>query len=299
MANDITASAILAQKSIASLKEQFPIFGLFSTNFGTEISALGQSVNVPVFGAAGAVKKNGKGATIDYAAEADGKISTITVQMGTLIFASHALSLYDVENLSDSAKANIIVEVATSVHRKVDEEIATAAFLQENHVVLTCASAGKYTLADLIAARGKAAEMKMNMDTLVTVLSPKAYNDLLADPEVTKTPTSAAESAVVSGKLTKVVGIDVCVSAAIPEGYFGYLAEKSSFALASRPTTAIGTAWDTVLTVEDGLAVTAKGIDDGVHSRQLYVAELAFGIAAVKHSESEKRIVALKCGASS
>lgn len=67
MANDITASAILAQKAIASLTEQFPIVGLFSTNYGTELTALGQSVNVPVFGATGAVKKTGKGASIDYA----------------------------------------------------------------------------------------------------------------------------------------------------------------------------------------------------------------------------------------
>ena len=39
MANDITASAILAQKAIASLTEQFPIVGLFSTNYGTELTA--------------------------------------------------------------------------------------------------------------------------------------------------------------------------------------------------------------------------------------------------------------------
>ena len=70
MANDITASAILAQKAITSLTEQFPIVGLFSTNYGTELTALGQSVNVPVFGATGAVKKTGKGASIDYAEEA-------------------------------------------------------------------------------------------------------------------------------------------------------------------------------------------------------------------------------------
>lgn len=295
MANDITASAVLAQQAIAPLKERFPILGLFSTNFGTEISALGQSANVIVFGNTGAVKKTGKGAEIDYAAEADGNIGTVTVQMGTLIYAAHALSLYDVENLSDQSKAQIIVNNGVSVHRKVDEEIAALALSPSNHVELTCSSAEKFTLKDLQEARGKAAEMNMDMDALVAVLSPKSCNDLLADPEVTKTPTTAAENALVSGKLFEVCGIRICVSSAIPEGYFGYIAEKSSFAIAVRPTTAIGTAWDTVLSVDEGLAMTAKGIDDGVHSRQLYVNEIAFGAVAVKANDNEKRIIALKC----
>lgn len=297
MPNDITASAILAQKAIASLTEQFPIVGLFSTNYGTELTALGQSVNVPVFGATGAVKKTGKGASIDYASEADGNIGSVTVQMGTLIYASHALDLYDVENLSDDAKAQIIVEGAKAVHRKIDAELATLAFTAANNTALTCAGKDTFTLADITAARGQAAAMKLNMDTLVMVLTPKAYNDLLSDANVTKSLTTLSENALVSGRLAEIVGVKICVSSAIPEGYFGYLAEKSSIAIAARPTTALGATWNTVLTAEGGLAMTSKGVADGVHSRELYVVETAFGCAAVKASASEKRIVALKCAA--
>ena len=217
--------------------------------------------------------------------------------MGTLIYASHALDLYDVENLSDAAKSQILIEGAKAVHRKVDAELATLAFTAANNTPLTCAGKDTFTLADITAARGQAAVMKLNMDTLVMVLTPKAYNDLLSDANVTKSLTTLSESALVSGRLAEIVGVKICVSSAIPEGYFGYLAEKSSVALAARPTTALGTTWNTVLTAEDGLAMTAKGVADGVHSRELYVTELAFGCAAVKASASEKRIVALKCAA--
>jgi len=296
MANDITAATLLAQKSIESLRQKYPIFSLFSVDFGAATGEIGQTVNVPVFGNAAAVKKPVKGSSIDYSGEAGGSISTIPVVMDSLIFSAHPLSPYDVENLSDTTKAQIITENAHAVHAKADAVIAELALKTENHTVYTCAGKDAFTLGDLIAARGVAAASKMDTDNLVVVLSPKAYNDLIADDKVAKSLTTAAQDAIVGGRISEIVGIKVTTSAAIKSGYFGYLAQKSSVAVAARPTVAIGAAWSQVLSVEGGFSCTAKGINDAVHAQEIYVAEIAFGAEAVKHA-NEKRIIALAAAA--
>ena len=126
MANDITASAILAQKAIASLTEQFPIVGLFSTNYGTELTALGQSVNVPVFGATGAVKKTGKGASIDYASEAaknsgDWEKTTLGALVGSAKSRAVKLARQGVKSLAGSKLT--WVETKTTTNNNVPSRL--------------------------------------------------------------------------------------------------------------------------------------------------------------------------------
>lgn len=277
MANDITAATILARQAIPGIRKQFPLLELFSYNFSDETAAVGQAVNVPVFGeSAGVSKTLNSSTTVDYGAEADGKINTVSVPMDQLLFSAHALNIYDVANLSDEVKAQVFIEGMKTVYGKAAELICAS----EAGTTYTCAGSAAFTVADLLGARGEAATAGWNVDELVAVLSPKAYNDLLSDEKVVTTLTQTAKDAVETGKIVDVFGVKIAVASTIT-GSFGFLAQKSSFAIAARPTPPVG-AESAQVVYENGIPFTCKTIGDGTHGRDLYVAETAFGFKKVR-----------------
>ena len=277
MANSIQSATLLARQAMPGIRKQFPLMELFSFNFSEATASVGQSVNVPVFGeSAGVSKTLNSSTTIDYGTEADGNINTVTVSMDQLLFSSHALNIHDTANLSDEVKAQIFVEGMKTVYGKASSLVCAT----EAGKTYTCASKTAFTVADLLGARGEAAKSGWNVDELVAVLSAKAYNDLLSDDKVVATLTKTAKDAVETGKIVDIFGVKIAVASSITDS-FGFLAQKSSFAIAARPTPPIGAAAAEVV-YEGGIPFTCKTIADGTHARELYVAETAFGFKKVR-----------------
>ena len=295
---DITASTLLAQKALAPLLNKYPLLSLFSTNFSDDAKGLGQTVNVPVFGTSEGVAKGVKEA-IDHQAEADGTISEVTVTLGTRCAQTQTFSAYAVANMSDDAFAKAIETSANATVGKAVAMIHALACTPANHVATTAASATALAYADVRAARLEAAKLGLDMDQLVLVLSAEAYENLVNDDAVTKNFTAVSQAALEAGQIPVLAGMKVVRSAKIPAGYFGYLAVPESIAIAARPFPEIGSSWQQVMTADGGLAITASGKDEWNSGARSVATALAFGCAAVKAGASDKRIVAIKCGAGS
>ena len=153
-----------AQRGIAFVKN-------FATDFSAELQGIGKTIKVPVFSGDATVYAD---ANNDFETT-DGSIIPVGVTLDTLVKVTYSLGMMDLLEVDKSSTSrNCGIAGGRAIGRKL-EELVCALLTYTNRM----AAATSFQVAKLGKAIATAEKEGLDPATLVAVLTPDAYGDLL------------------------------------------------------------------------------------------------------------------------
>lgn len=176
MADSLTSPGLILASNQALLEAQRGIAFVkhFATDFSADLQSVGKTVSVPVFSGDATVYSETEGAVNDFETT-DGSIIPVQVSLDTLVKVTFSLGMMDLLEVDKSATSrNCGLAGGRAIGRKL-EELVLALLTYEG----AKAQATGFTVEKLGKAIATAEKNDLDPATLVAVLSPDAYGELL------------------------------------------------------------------------------------------------------------------------
>lgn len=238
MATSLTSPGLILGSSKALMETQraIALAKLFTTDFSSELQGEGTVLKVPVFSGDATVYNE----TSNDFETTDGSIIPATITLDTLVKVTYKLGMTDLLEVDKSATSrNCGIAGGRAIARKI-EELIVGKLGYANAV----AQATGFTVTKLGAAIAKAEENDIDPATIVAILNPKAYGDLL--------DANTANAAITGDNIAEALGRKYGIKAIVSSA-------KVANASAESATKGVG-----FLVPDAAIAIAGRGIDQAV-----------------------------------
>ena len=238
MATSLTSPGLILGSSKALMETQraIALAKLFTTDFSSELQGEGKTLKVPVFSGDATVYNESSN---DFETT-DGSIIPATITLDTLVKVTYKLGMTDLLEVDKSATSrNCGIAGGRAIARKI-EELIVGKLGYANAV----AQATGFTVAKLGKAIATAEKNEIDPATIVAILAPDAYGDLLD----ANTANAAITGDNIAEALNRKYGIKAIVSSA-----------KVANASAESATKGVG-----FLVPDAAIAIAGRGIEQAV-----------------------------------
>ena len=238
MATSLTSPGLILGSSKALMETQraIALAKLFTTDFSSELQGEGKTLKVPVFSGDATVYNESSN---DFETT-DGSIIPATITLDTLVKVTYKLGMTDLLEVDKSATSrNCGIAGGRAIARKI-EELIVGKLGYANAV----AQATGFTVAKLGKAIATAEKNEIDPATIVAILAPDAYGDLLD----ANTNNAAIQGDNIAEALGRKYGIKAIVSSA-----------KVANASAESATKGVG-----FLVPDAAIAIAGRGIEQAV-----------------------------------
>ena len=238
MATSLTSPGLILGSSKALMETQraIALAKLFSTDFSSELQGEGKTLKVPVFSGDATVYNE----TSNDFETTDGSIIPATITLDTLVKVTYKLGMTDLLEVDKSATSrNCGIAGGRAIARKI-EELIVGKLGYANAV----AQATGFTVAKLGKAIATAEKNEIDPATIVAILAPDAYGDLL--------DANTANAAITGDNIAEALGRKYGIKAIVSSA-------KVANASAESATKGVG-----FLVPDAALAIAGRGIEQAV-----------------------------------
>ena len=243
MATSLTSPGLILGSSKALMETQraIALAKLFTTDFSSELQGEGKTLKVPVFSGDATVYNESSN---DFETT-DGSIIPATITLDTLVKVTYKLGMTDLLEVDKSATSrNCGIAGGRAIARKI-EELIVGKLGYANAV----AQATGFTVAKLGKAIATAEKNEIDPATIVAILAPDAYGDLL--------DANTANAAITGDNIAEALGRKYGIKAIVSSA-------KVANASAESATKGVG-----FLVPDAAIAIAGRGIAqavDGMYS---------------------------------
>ena len=243
MATSLTSPGLILGSSKALMETQraIALAKLFTTDFSSELQGEGKTLKVPVFSGDATVYNE----TSNDFETTDGSIIPATIILDTLVKVTYKLGMTDLLEVDKSATSrNCGIAGGRAIARKI-EELIVGKLGYANAV----AQATGFTVAKLGKAIATAEKNDIDPATIVAILAPDAYGDLL--------DANTANAAITGDNIAEALGRKYGIKAIVSSA-------KVANASAESATKGVG-----FLVPDAAIAIAGRGIKqavDGMYS---------------------------------
>ena len=238
MATSLTSPGLILGSSKALMETQraIALAKLFTTDFSSELQGEGKTLKVPVF-SGDATVYNEKSNDFETT---DGSIIPATITLDTLVKVTYKLGMTDLLEVDKSATSrNCGIAGGRAIARKI-EELIVGKLGYANAV----AQATGFTVAKLGKAIATAEKNEIDPATIVAILAPDAYGDLL--------DANTANAAITGDNIAEALGRKYGIKAIVSSA-------KVANASAESATKGVG-----FLVPDAAIAIAGRGIEQAV-----------------------------------
>ena len=239
MATSLTSPGLILGSSKALMETQraIALAKLFTTDFSSELQGEGKTLKVPVF-SGDATVYNEKSNDFETT---DGSIIPATITLDTLVKVTYKLGMTDLLEVDKSATSrNCGIAGGRAIARKI-EELIVGKLGYANAV----AQATGFTVAKLGKAIATAEKNEIDPATIVAILAPDAYGDLL--------DANTANAAITGDNIAEALGRKYGIKAIVSSA-------KVANASAESATKGVG-----FLVPDAAIAIAGRGIEQAVN----------------------------------
>ena len=238
MATSLTSPGLILGSSKALMETQraIALAKLFTTDFSSELQGEGKTLEVPVFSGDATVYNESSN---DFETT-DGSIIPATITLDTLVKVTYKLGMTDLLEVDKSATSrNCGIAGGRAIARKI-EELIVGKLGYANAV----AQATGFTVAKLGKAIATAEKNEIDPATIVAILAPDAYGDLL--------DANTANAAITGDNIAEALGRKYGIKAIVSSA-------KVANASAESATKGVG-----FLVPDAAIAIAGRGIEQAV-----------------------------------
>ena len=238
MATSLTSPGLILGSSKALMETQraIALAKLFTTDFSSELQGEGKTLKVPVFSGDATVYNESSN---DFETT-DGSIISATITLDTLVKVTYKLGMTDLLEVDKSATSrNCGIAGGRAIARKI-EELIVGKLGYANAV----AQATGFTVAKLGKAIATAEKNEIDPATIVAILAPDAYGDLL--------DANTANAAITGDNIAEALGRKYGIKAIVSSA-------KVANASAESATKGVG-----FLVPDAAIAIAGRGIKQAV-----------------------------------
>ena len=238
MATSLTSPGLILGSSKALMETQraIALAKLFTTDFSSELQGEGKTLKVPVFSGDATVYNE----TSNDFETTDGTIIPTTITLDTLVKVTYKLGMTDLLEVDKSATSrNCGIAGGRAIARKI-EELIVGKLGYANAV----AQATGFTVAKLGKAIATAEKNEIDPATIVAILAPDAYGDLL--------DANTANAAITGDNIAEALGRKYGIKAIVSSA-------KVANASAESATKGVG-----FLVPDAAIAIAGRGIEQAV-----------------------------------
>ena len=238
MATSLTSPGLILGSSKALMETQraIALAKLFTTDFSSELQGEGKTLKVPVFSGDATVYNE----TSNDFETTDGTIIPTTITLDTLVKVTYKLGMTDLLEVDKSATSrNCGIAGGRAIARKI-EELIVGKLGYANAV----AQATGFTVAKLGKAIATAENNEIDPATIVAILAPDAYGDLL--------DANTANAAITGDNIAEALGRKYGIKAIVSSA-------KVANASAESATKGVG-----FLVPDAAIAIAGRGIEQAV-----------------------------------
>ena len=238
MATSLTSPGLILGSSKALMETQraIALAKLFTTDFSSELQGEGKTLKVPVFSGDATVYNESSN---DFETTA-GSIIPATITLDTLVKVTYKLGMTDLLEVDKSATSrNCGIAGGRAIARKI-EELIVGKLGYANAV----AQATGFTVAKLGKAIATAEKNEIDPATIVAILAPDAYGDLL--------DANTANAAITGDNIAEALGRKYGIKAIVSSA-------KVANASAESATKGVG-----FLVPDAAIAIAGRGIEQAV-----------------------------------
>ena len=238
MATSLTSPGLILGSSKALMETQraIALAKLFTTDFSSELQGEGKVLKVPVFSGDATVYNE----TSNDFETTDGTIIPTTITLDTLVKVTYKLGMTDLLEVDKSATSrNCGIAGGRAIARKI-EELIVGKLGYANAV----AQATGFTVAKLGKAIATAEKNEIDPATIVAILAPDAYGDLL--------DANTANAAITGDNIAEAPGRKYGIKAIVSSA-------KVANASAESATKGVG-----FLVPDAAIAIAGRGIEQAV-----------------------------------
>lgn len=238
MATSLTSPGLILGSSKALMETQraIALAKLFTTDFSSELQGEGKNLKVPVFSGDATVYNE----TSNDFETTDGSIIPATITLDTLVKVTYKLGMTDLLEVDKSATSrNCGIAGGRAIARKI-EELIVGKLGYANAV----AQATGFTVAKLGKAIATAEKNEIDPATIVAILAPDAYGDLL--------DANTANAAITGDNIAEALGRKYGIKAIVSSA-------KVANASAESATKGVG-----FLVPDAAIAIAGRGIEQAV-----------------------------------
>lgn len=238
MATSLTSPGLILGSSKALIETQraIALAKLFTTDFSSELQGEGKTLKVPVFSGDATVYNE----TSNDFETTDGSIIPATITLDTLVKVTYKLGMTDLLEVDKSATSrNCGIAGGRAIARKI-EELIVGKLGYANAV----AQATGFTVAKLGKAIATAEKNEIDPATIVAILAPDAYGDLL--------DANTANAAITGDNIAEALGRKYGIKAIVSSA-------KVANASAESATKGVG-----FLVPDAAIAIAGRGIEQAV-----------------------------------
>ena len=238
MATSLTSPGLILGSSKALMETQraIALAKLFTTDFSSELQGEGKTLKVPVFSGDATVYNESSN---DFETT-DGSIIQATITLDTLVKVTYKLGMTDLLEVDKSATSrNCGIAGGRAIARKI-EELIVGKLGYANAV----AQATGFTVAKLGKAIATAEKNEIDPATIVAILAPDAYGDLL--------DANTANAAITGDNIAEALGRKYGIKAIVSSA-------KVANASAESATKGVG-----FLVPDAAIAIAGRGIKQAV-----------------------------------
>ena len=238
MATSLTSPGLILGSSKALMETQraIALAKLFTTDFSSELQGEGKTLKVPVFSGDATVYNESSN---DFETT-DGSIIPATITLDTLVKVTYKLGMTDLLEVDKSATSrNCGIAGGRAIARKI-EELIVGKLGYANAV----AQATGFTVAKLGKAIATAEKNEIDPATIVAILAPDAYGDLL--------DANTANAAITGDNIAEALGRKYGIKAIVSSA-------KVANASAESATKGVG-----FLVPDAAIAIAGRGIEQAV-----------------------------------
>ena len=238
MATSLTSPGLILGSSKALMETQraIALAKLFTTDFSSELQGEGKTLKVPVFSGDATVYNESSN---DFETT-DGSIIPATITLDTLVKVTYKLGMTDLLEVDKSATSrNCGIAGGRAIARKI-EELIVGKLGYANAV----AQATGFTVAKLGKAIATAEKNEIDPATIVAILAPDAYGDLL--------DANTANAAITGDNIAEALGQKYGIKAIVSSA-------KVANASAESATKGVG-----FLVPDAAIAIAGRGIEQAV-----------------------------------
>lgn len=238
MSTSLTSPGLILGSSKALMETQraIALAKLFTTDFSSELQGEGKTLKVPVFSGDATVYNE----TSNDFETTDGSIIPATITLDTLVKVTYKLGMTDLLEVDKSATSrNCGIAGGRAIARKI-EELIVGKLGYANAV----AQATGFTVAKLGKAIATAEKNEIDPATIVAILAPDAYGDLL--------DANTANAAITGDNIAEALGRKYGIKAIVSSA-------KVANASAESATKGVG-----FLVPDAAIAIAGRGIEQAV-----------------------------------
>ena len=238
MATSLTSPGLILGSSKALMETQraIALAKLFTTDFSSELQGEGKTLKVPVFSGDATVYNESSN---DFETT-DGSIIPATIILDTLVKVTYKLGMTDLLEVDKSATSrNCGIAGGRAIARKI-EELIVGKLGYANAV----AQATGFSVAKLGKAIATAEKNEIDPATIVAILAPDAYGDLL--------DANTANAAITGDNIAEALGRKYGIKAIVSSA-------KVANASAESATKGVG-----FLVPDAAIAIAGRGIEQAV-----------------------------------